>query len=164
MTWMAFSLQGRLRQWIEEEAGEEAADTFAPLIAEELGQSGYPSDTIGDQEWEAKKEALLDAGLTPALIRQAADETRRAREKEWTLREWLRDAFSRVLPQDVAEQRASIAEQMIEEAPEANPLDEPPQPEDVLSYRWMLSLIGGGASLAAAREQMRGLEGGLPRN
>lgn len=163
------SLNDRLHTWLAEEASEVTADFFAERIRHPLRELGYsPTGPCTEEEWKAIRPQLDDLlsalGVTLEALKQAAEETKRAREKGWALREWMSNAFRRHLDEDSTDEAIERAEKMFEVVEGTNNLEEPPQPEDVLAYRRILDAVGGGASLAAMKETIRQQSGGFPTN
>jgi hypothetical protein len=163
------TLNDRLESWLTEEASEATSELFASLLRPALrAGGGSPTAPCSEEEWgvirSQLKDWLSEMDLALSDLEQAAEETRRARREGKTFRDWMKEAFRRHLSEDQAEISVRAAVRRIEQIPEANDPDAPPQPEDVLTYRILLDAIGGGASLAAAQEKARRLGGGLPTN
>jgi len=155
---MPDSLNSRLKRWLTENASEVAADAFLPKLRPQLRQWGLsPTAPISDDDWEVVQgrlgKEIEEIGWEH--LENAAAEAERAREEGQTLREWIRDVYSRILPEKKARQFASRAEAEIEAYPSTADLDAPPAAPDVLSYRLMLNEIGGGAVLATAQQNPR---------
>jgi hypothetical protein len=81
-------------------------------------------------------------------LENAAAEAERARKKGQTLREWIRDVYSRVYPEEKAQRLARRIEPTLEKCDDVD-LDTPPTAPNVLGYRLMLNQVGGGAALSA---------------
>lgn len=163
------SLNDRLEEWLTDEASEATADLFAPHIRPALRELGLsPTGPCTVEEWTAIRERLKgllgQLGLDLELMQKAAEETRRARERGWSLREWMHDALRRHLDEDSTEKAIERTEVLVDFFEGTNDLDAPPQLEDVLWYRRVLDAFGGGATLAALREQLRQFSGGFPTN
>jgi len=146
------SLQQRIQDWIREEVGTEAASEFADAFADQLRPDGERVP-VTDGQWASMKEEAKRSGFTPAFIRNCLDEYRRAEEKGWTLRQWMEDAFGRVLPEGQAQQRVEVVRQIVEQMESANKMSDPVQPKDILGYRLMLNKIGGSAGLLALQQE-----------
>ena len=155
---MPDSLNNRLKRWLMENASEVTADAFLPKLRPQLRQWGLsPTGPISDDDWEVVRDRLDEEmeQIGWEHLENAAAEAERAREKGQTLREWIRDVYSRILPEEKARQFASRAEAAIKAHPSTADLDAPPAAPDILSYRLMLNEIGGGAVLATAQQNPR---------
>jgi len=146
------SLQQRIQDWITEEVGTEAASEFADAFADQLRPDGERVP-LTDGQWASMKEEAKRAGFTPSFIQNCVNEYRRADEKGWTLRQWMEDAFGRVLPEEQARQRVEVVRQIAEQMESANKMSDPVQPEDILGYRLMLNKIAGGSAGLLALQQ-----------
>jgi hypothetical protein len=146
------SLQQRIQDWITEEVGTEAASEFADAFADQLRPDGERVP-LTDGQWASMKEEAKRSGFTPTFIQNCVNEYRRAEEKGWTLRQWMEDAFGRVLPEEQARQRVEVVRQIAEQMESANKMSDPVQPEDILGYRLMLNKIAGGSAGLLALQQ-----------
>jgi len=152
---MPDSLNNRLKRWLTENASEAAADAFLPRFRPPLREWGLsPTAPISEEDWEVVRDRLEEeiGEIGWEHLENAAAEAERARKKEQTLREWIRDVYSRILPEKRARQFARRAETAIEAHPSTADLDAPVTAPNTLSYRLMLNQIGGGAVLAAAQQ------------
>lgn len=145
------TLQDRICEWISAEVSTEAAAEFAGAFAGQLRPEGQRVP-VTDEQWQAIKTEAKEAGLTPPFIQSCADEYQRATEKGWTLRQWMEDAFGRVLPSGQARQRVEVVRRVASQMEGANKMSEPVQPEDIVGYRLVLNQMGGSAGLLALQQ------------
>ncbi|MFB6274032.1 MAG: hypothetical protein ABEL51_14175 [Salinibacter sp.] len=156
-----------LRRWLAQTTSDEIADHFFPWIRSALVDTGYNLDRPATEEALQSTQALLRrADITPARMRRAVREARRAEAEGLSVLEWAQGLQARAYSKDVAEDATQRAKDHLTQMTEGPPpdLDVPPTPKDTFAFLLAWEELGGTPALAALRELLTRARGAPPQN